>query len=180
METWKPIAAADGYEVSDHGRVRSWRRWGGRFITPGLATTPRLLSLKTDRDGYSIASLSIGGRLRYIRVHRLVALAFIGEPPAGKNEVRHLDGDPTNNAPGNLAWGDTAENAMDKVAHGRSTKGRVCPFAKLTDESAREVRTLRAGGLTYKQIAASVGVSPSVVARVARGEKWRHVTPVGG
>jgi hypothetical protein len=39
-------------------------------------------------------------------------------------ECRHLDGNPTNNTPENLAWGTHAENCMDTVRHGRSRASR--------------------------------------------------------
>lgn len=180
METWKPIAAADGYEVSDHGRVRSWRRWGGNGGNAGggRVSTPRLLSLKTDRYGYRVASLMVDSRLRFFTVHRLVALAFIGEPPPGQNEVRHLDGNPQNNTVGNLAWGSGAENGRDKVQHGRSLKGTAYPLAKLTDESVRALWAMRAEGFTHKKIAERLAVSKGAVGRVLRGEGWTHVTRV--
>lgn len=53
-------------------------------------------------------------------IHRVVARTFLGAPPPGKNIVRHLDGDPTNNAVSNLAWGDDEENYQDAVKHGVS------------------------------------------------------------
>ena len=52
--------------------------------------------------------------------HRLVALAFHGEPPEGKHLVRHLDGNGLNNSPENLAWGDDEDNYQDAVRHGVS------------------------------------------------------------
>jgi hypothetical protein len=51
-------------------------------------------------------------------VHSLVAEAFIGPRPIGL-EVRHLDGDSTNNAVDNLRYGTHAENMQDRVKHGR-------------------------------------------------------------
>lgn len=50
-------------------------------------------------------------------VHRLVALVFLG-PPRDGDEVRHLDGKPSNNVVKNLAWGTHLENMQDMVRHG--------------------------------------------------------------
>ena len=50
-------------------------------------------------------------------LHRLVCLAFHGEPPEYNGEpahVRHLDGDPTNNHADNLKYGSRSENERDK------------------------------------------------------------------
>jgi hypothetical protein len=43
--------------------------------------------------------------------------AFTGENPADL-ETRHMDGNPGNNALGNLAFGTASENAHDRVRHG--------------------------------------------------------------
>ncbi len=50
-------------------------------------------------------------------VHRLVAETFYGPPAEGKTDVRHLDGDKTNNDLTNLAWGSRSENMLDVVKH---------------------------------------------------------------
>lgn len=52
----------------------------------------------------------IGTRIGVKTVHRLVALAWLGAPPEGKNEVDHLDGDKTNNDVRNLEWVSHSEN----------------------------------------------------------------------
>jgi len=49
-------------------------------------------------------------------VHRLVCFAFIGNPEG--MQVRHLDGNPANNAAVNLALGNNSENQRDSVKHG--------------------------------------------------------------
>lgn len=57
------------------------------------------------------------GRGRTEKVHRLIAIAFLGQPEA-RQEVRHLDGDPSNNRVDNLKWGTRSENIRDSVRHG--------------------------------------------------------------
>lgn len=52
-----------------------------------------------------------------MKVHRAVALAFLGEPPPGQ-EVRHKDGDPGNAELSNLEYGTRSENMRDAVRHG--------------------------------------------------------------
>ena len=72
--------------------------------------------------------MSLYGGKKSVAVHRLVALAFHGEPEPGQL-VRHLDGDQTNNVPSNLAWGTMAENQLDSVRHGTHRWASVteCP-----------------------------------------------------
>ncbi len=112
-ELWRPIAGFEGhYEISSLGRV--WSRYVNRALVPAIEAS----------TGYPRVSLSAGGRQRPVRVHRLVAAAFLGLPPEGKPNVCHRDGDPANNAVTNLYYGSQAENIRDTVRHGRH-KGAV-------------------------------------------------------
>lgn len=105
-ETWLPIPGYAGtYEVSSLGRVRSFRR-----------RNPRVLSQWVTRTGH--LKVRIGGRSETGRyVHQLVLSAFVGPRPEGMI-ARHLNGDPTDNRPENLAWGTHSENNYDAVRHG--------------------------------------------------------------
>lgn len=123
-ERWLPIPGYEGrYDVSDHGRVRSWLPWRN---TP----VPRVLKpyYATARGGYPTVRLqSNQGQEPSACIHRLVMLAFVGPMPDGQ-EVRHLDGDPTNNRLSNLTYGTSSENARDMVRHGRFNP----PFSGVT------------------------------------------------
>lgn len=119
-EEWRPVIGWEGlYEVSDLGRVRSLPRrvigggYGGEAIRGG-----RMLNPIVDTGDYRFVALSNGGK-RKLSVHSLVAAAFIGPRPTPKHEVRHLDGDPSNNTLANLAYGTGAENWDDRRRHGR-------------------------------------------------------------
>lgn len=104
-EEWRPIAGFPGYEVSNYGRVMSYR---GRV--------PLLRSL-AKREGYPALALYADGKPRMRNVHQLVAVAFLGPPPPGQ-EVRHLDGDRANSRLENLRYGTRSENQKDAVQHG--------------------------------------------------------------
>lgn len=110
VENWCPVAGYEGYyEVSDHGRVKSRRR-------PGA--TGKLLVSYVGKGGYLRATLCRPGVQKVVEVHVLVARAFLGSRPDGM-QIRHLDGDPTNNQLTNLAYGTVSENAFDQLHHGR-------------------------------------------------------------
>jgi hypothetical protein len=51
-------------------------------------------------------------------VHRLVLLAFRGEPPTPHHECAHWNGDPSDNSIGNLRWATKVENHADRWRHG--------------------------------------------------------------
>ena len=130
----------------------------------------------TDCDGYRNVSLRLPGRRtpKRFRAARLVALTFIGPAPAG-SQLRHLDGNNRNDAPGNLAWGTAKENAADKARHGTILRGPENPRTKLTQEIANTVARMRREGLSQQRIADTLGMAQSQVSRILHGETW--VTP---
>ena len=122
---WVPISSAPRYLISNDGRV--WSTHLGRE----LALTPH------PKSGHIYVRLADGGGNRPVfKVHRLVALAFIGPPPSPKHEVCHNDGNPANNAVGNLRWDTRSENVLDQVRHGTHVQARKthCPQGHAYDE----------------------------------------------
>lgn len=117
-EIWKPVVGYEGtYEVSNEGRVRRVSAASG--TRPGWVLKP---IQQKSRGGYLSVHLHSAGKRRALaRVHRIVAEAFHGTSDLPL--VRHLDGNPKNNRPENLAWGTPAENAADRVRHGRQFLG---------------------------------------------------------
>lgn len=105
-EIWKPFN--EWYEVSTHGRVRSWKnnRWGRRLEPKNLSTP---LSM------YGYPHLRVEGKTRF--VHHLVLEVFVGPMPEGK-EACHRNGIRTDNRLENLYWGTRSENVQDAIKHG--------------------------------------------------------------
>lgn len=117
VEEWLDIPGYEGfYQVSDQGRVRSLDRMvrgplvdrfaAGRILKPAINSSNRL-NLTLQLDGKKTTWL----------VHRLVALAFIGNCPAGM-ETCHNDGNQFNNALNNLRYDTRGANMLDRVKHG--------------------------------------------------------------
>lgn len=133
-ERWVPIPGYEGYEVSDLGRVRSWRaRWAPR-------TSPLVLAPGVQRDGYLRVNLHTtrDGKpyQKPYSVHALVLLAFKGPRHEGLI-CRHIDGNQKNNALSNLAYGTHSENNLDAVAHGTHVMANRthCPAGHPYDEA---------------------------------------------
>lgn len=146
------------YSVTDDGRV-----WTHRHPTP----VP-LAGSQGSTQGHRKVNLGCGsGRSQW--VHRLVLRAFAGEPAEGQ-VARHLDGDPTNNALSNLAWGTHAENNADMVAHGRSTRGSANKRSLLTEEQVLEIRSLR--HLHVSEVASRFGIKPNTVYGIWSRRAW--------
>lgn len=94
MEEWKWIRGFEGvYQISNYGRLKSFKKYGHGYI----------LSNKNQKGGYLSVVLqdTIQKKKRYVRIHVLVAEAFIGRIPAGYH-VHHKDDNKQNNHVENL------------------------------------------------------------------------------
>lgn len=173
-ETWRPIEGFPGYEVSNAGGVRSWRKNG-----PGgyRASEPRAVLPSTKNNGYLSVNLWCDGQRSSHSVHRLVLTAFAG-PPAEEQVCRHLNGNQRDNAIGNLAWGTASDNMKDAVRHGTHPGLHYCGTkhyaAKLTPEQVREIRRLTANGNSRYKVADALGISAGNVSYVRYGG-WKNV-----
>lgn len=99
------------YEVSSHGRVRSSRdRTNSRV--------GQILKPQITKEGRHQYTLWRDGVPRTVKVHRLVAEAFVPNPQ-GLPLVRHWDDNPGNNFASNLRWGTQADNMQDAVRNNR-------------------------------------------------------------
>lgn len=145
-EEWRPVPDHPNYEVSNLGRVLSYKAWRND-------AGPRILAGWTDEKGYQRVEIDN----ERAKVHALVLLAFCGPRPAGL-EIRHLDGNPQNNRADNLAYGTTSENQYDRVIHGTHTmvNRTHCPSGHPYDDENTHVdaaghRTCRKCGRAKSQ-----------------------------
>ena len=100
-EQWKDIFGYDGvYQVSDLGRVRS-NKYGKTMIRRA----------SKDKDGYLFIGLWKDGKQKTVKVHRLVAQAFIENYNIFNNEVNHKDENKQNNNVENLEFCDIKYNS---------------------------------------------------------------------
>ncbi len=165
------------YEVSNLGRVRRVAAGPGTYPGRVLATPiPKPTSPGNERNAYPRACLQQAERGQIaLKVHRLVALAFIGPPPEGKPFVNHKNGVKRDNRLENLEWCSAAENSAHSVASGFQPAGVELPQSKLTDEGVVCAVILRLAGWKGKEIARRLGVSTVTANKAASGRSWRHV-----
>lgn len=97
-EQWKPIEGHSYYEVSNQGRVRSYKR-----KNKGINVVPHILTPRQNRCGYLYLDLRNNNQHNYKTIHRLVAKAFIPNPN-NYACINHKDEDRTNNRVENLEW----------------------------------------------------------------------------
>lgn len=165
-EEWRPVIGFEGfYSVSSAGRVR--RDTSQRIIRPWI-----------DKRGYATCSLSKRGVCTTgVKIHQLVAAAFIGPCPVGK-EVNHVDGFKANNCDTNLEYLTRREN----VQHAHRTgiafvpKGEQQGLSKLTDAAVAIIRQTDAKipGVTAS-LATRFGVSRVAIRCVRRRHTWKHL-----
>lgn len=103
-EYWKNVSGYEGlYEVSNHGRVRSvpgnrwngqsWHKFSGRVLKQQRGAHNRYLHV----------ALSKQGKVRCIKVHQLVAEAFLDICPGLQGRTRgmyhtdHINNNPCDN-----------------------------------------------------------------------------------
>lgn len=115
---WRDIAGFEGlYKVSKRGEVLSLVGWDGhkyvdreRIIKPTMTST-----------GYLKVDLVKGGKRKALKLHRVIAKAFIPNPN-NYPVINHLDGNPLNNKIENLEWCTQKRNckhAYDTGLHAR-------------------------------------------------------------
>jgi hypothetical protein len=179
---YRDVVGFPGYRVGDDGSV--WTSWhnvgrgsgGGKGARNEIGGPWR--KMKTDLLPGSIrvlVSMTRGDKVYKRKVHQLVLEAFVGPRPAGM-EGCHEDGNPGNNAKGNLRWGTHQSNQQDMVRHGRTRKGERNPQAKLNPEKVCKIREESAAGVrSHVQIAKDHGVCRQTVDDIASRRIWKHI-----
>jgi hypothetical protein len=126
---WRPVVGFESnYHVSDDGQVKSLPRntTRGGILRPAVSKQP----------GYPEVALWLNGKARTLKVHQLVAAAFLGPRPKGQ-EVRHLNGNRLDCRLTNLQYGTRLENAQDTIDHGHNKNAAKthCPKGHPYDEA---------------------------------------------
>ena len=106
MERWSQIPNTH-YSISSEGRVRN-------------DETNKMKSMDATSDGYHKVDLYSNGKRTSVRVHRLVAEAFIPNPNE-LPQINHIDGNKENNNVKNLEWVNNSQNMIHAYRTGLVT-----------------------------------------------------------
>lgn len=128
----------------------------------------QLLTASPSHGGYHTIKIGSGT----IRRHTLVCETYNGLRPDGQ-EVRHLNGDPGDDRPENLAWGTRTENLADMINHGRSTRGAKNTQVVLTEAQVQEIRRRRRAGERGVDLADEFGVHEATICDIHKGRHWK-------
>lgn len=163
VEEWRVIADWQNYAVSSMGRVK-------RLTTRNSGVAGAILA-QFLIAGYPSVNLSGGVRRKSVRVHRLVAEAFIPNEDGG-TEVNHIDAGRTNNQVANLEWVSASGNRLHAYTHGKlRAEGESNGYSKLTEIAVGEIRR---GGVEAA-LAARFSVSVRTIRDVRARRTWQHV-----
>ena len=173
MDNYKDIIGFEGfYKINEYGNIISLDRLcytkGGYFqLRKG-----RLLKPSIDRYGYKKTSLTdVNGNIRYLTIHRLVAINFI-DNPNNKKTVNHIDGNKLNNHKNNLEWNTVSEQNYHAYRYNlNSRKGELNNNSKLTYENIKEIRSL-INSKTIKEISEKFNVSRSHISNIKNNKVW--------
>jgi len=166
QETWREIPGFPGYEASDWGRVRSFKKRVGSAGGWKIADEPqRVLSqgVRGYRNNHPFVMLCREGRPTVLFVSRLIMLAFEGEPPEGML-VHHLDGDAANNRLENLRY-----DSREEIARQAARRGR---YGKMSEAEVVEMRERYATGEDVETLARNYGICVNSVYRTCTGRGY--------
>ena len=124
-----------------------------------------------DEGGYGWCSFSLAGTKK---AHRLSA--WLAGDDVEDKVVLHTCDNPSCVNPAHLVTGTHEQNEADKDAKGRRPIGERHGAARLTEADARSIVERVAGGEARRSVAASLGVSTSLISAIMSGRAWRHVT----
>lgn len=170
-ECFRAVPGLSGYFVSASGRVCSTRR-------NKKAPIPKLRS-QFDRRGYLGVSSCIDHTIKKHCVHRLVAIAWIGQPPHADSQVNHKNGLKNDNRADNLEWVSPSENARHWInLSDGGHRGERSPMAKLTDSQVIQAKRIyKNGGTSLNKLGQMFGVDRKAITRAVYGETFSYLKP---
>jgi len=154
-ERWVRVEGHEMYEVSDLGRVRSYKVRRGRHADGKL---PHILTPVFAGTRHAV---KLDGEMQY--VSSIVARAFMGETPEGCY-ICHI-GDPLDNSLDNLVFKPSPASLRDHDSWCR----------RLSSEVVIAIRNDRAAGVKHRALADKYDVGLATVHRVCWGKVYGRV-----
>jgi len=116
MEEWRIIKNFENYEVSNFGRIKN-------------KNTFKILKL-TNHSGYYNINIKNDNNRKSLKVHRLVAEAFL-ENSENKSDVNHKDKNKLNNYLSNLEWMTRKENNIHRCNGSKISCNKNKPILRI-------------------------------------------------
>lgn len=172
-EIWRTIPGFSKYEASSLGRIRGQRG---------------IKKANSFNNGYMrIGLYSSSGAKIMMRVNRIIAITFHGNPPTTEHQAAHIDGNKLNNRADNIEWKTGIENMADRHLHGTTLSGPTHPCSKISHEEVISLRMEYEGHMRKRkesgfrrprrgwiqEAAIRFKVSDTAIKDVLHGRSWR-------
>ena len=175
MEIWKNVTMEPftDYMISNKGRLKN--------------KSGRIMKTTYDKHGYERLTLNCKGVSKTVKIHKLVADAFLIKPENAE-VVNHIDGNKKNNFLENLEWVTQSENLSHAIRTGlKKINGTSNPANKHSEDEIRKVcELLLEGNLMHKEIVTKVFGSDltdkekhnlvRLVGQIKRKERWKDLS----
>lgn len=163
-----------GFRVTETGQVLTP---AGTFRVPSFRPKTKL----APNTLYGTFSVKLDGKHSSCKVHQLAAYQKFGDAAFdGSIQVRHLNGDSTDNSLANIAIGTPSENAFDRPPAERKRMALNAANAtrKLTQEQALELVEMRRNGASLKTCGDRFGLYKSTVSELMQGKLYSDLTGI--
>lgn len=152
----KEIPLYTDYVIDENGNVFNKRK------------LDKPISSWIDNLGYRMVVLYKDKKRNYLRIHRLLAQAFIPNPD-NLPQVNHIDGNKLHNSVSNLEWVTNAQNtkhAYDSHLYASTGRCRVVAIDKRTGS--------RLHFESIRSMCEKLGINRKTVTSILRGEKMTN------
>ncbi len=150
-----------------------------KIHTEGFIVNPnnKILTVWKDVAGYCFVTMkNSDGEYKKLRLHRVVATAFI-QNPEGLPEVNHIDGNKSNNWSENLEWTTSKGNKEHAWSTGLyNNKIEDHYAAVLNNTQVNQICKMLELGVSNDIIADKFNVCKSIISHIKNGDTWKDIS----
>lgn len=127
------------------------------------------------KKGYHHVKVVIKGKMKTMKVHRLVAQTYI-DNPENKPFVNHIDGNKQNNSLCNLEWVTPKENSLHAVEVLGIGRGATHSQVLHSEEIIHKICKLLQENYRNIDIAKELNVPRELISRIRMGKNWKDIS----
>jgi HNH endonuclease len=160
---YKECRTYPNYAASSSGHII--RISTGRQLSQYLNGVPAYLTVRVCHSN----------KAESIRVHRLVADAWLEAPSELHKDVNHKDGNKLNNNLENLEWSTKSQNQRHAIDTGLKQKGSELYNSNFSEEQVHEICKHILDGWLIKDIAEKFDSTKDLIRKIRAGDTYFHI-----